>query len=399
MVPTKTPGVYRRGGRYAYVYYDGTGKQRKGSARTYDEARREKAAKQADVARGEYDEASVVTFAAYFREWIVRYQGRNRRGFREGTREEYRRLAENYALPYFGERLRLKEMRPRNLANFVGWLCQQTTPKGRPLADSTVENAVKPVRACLATALAEGLIRQNPTQGLSLPHRPTAESVEDEDVRPFTRRQLASFLALVHPRYRLFFRFLAATGLRISEAIALQRKHLHLDGSTPHVKVRRALVKGRIVPPKTKYGRRNVPLDPALVSELRRHMAGSEWTDEDSPAFPSTVGTHMNSDNLYTRVLKPLVEEVGAPWAAFHTFRHTCASMLFERDPNPVIVQRWLGHHSAAFTLKTYVHLLDGQFGSGLDIDTETAGGNYVATELTATDENPDGSLSADLAT
>jgi integrase len=239
MVRTKTPGVYRRGGRYVYVFTDANGKQRKESARTYDEARRRKSEKQADVARGEFDEASAVTFAQYFREWIERYQGRGRRGFREGTRDEYRRLACNYALPYFGERLRLAEMRPRHLANFVGWLCQQRSPKGKPVADSTVENAVKPVRACLATALAEGLIRHNPTQGLSLPHRPTAEGVEAEDVRPFTRAQLASFLALVHPRYRLFFRFLAATGLRRSEAIALQRKHLHLDGSTPHVKVRR----------------------------------------------------------------------------------------------------------------------------------------------------------------
>ena len=51
-------------------------------------------------------------------------------------------------------------------------------------------------------------------------------------------------------RWRLFFRFLAATGLRISEAIALEWRHLELDGSSPHVKVRRALVKGRMGPPR-----------------------------------------------------------------------------------------------------------------------------------------------------
>jgi integrase len=133
-----------------------------------------------------------------------------------------------------------------------------------------------------------------------------------------------------------------------------------------------------------------------MVSELRRHLAASEWTGDDSPAFPSTVGTHLNPDNVYTRFLKPIVEEVGAPWAAFHTFRHTCASILFERDPNPVIVQRWLGHHSAAFTLKTYVHLLDGQFGSGLDIDAATAGGNDVATEPTATGDKAGSALNID---
>lgn len=35
---------------------------------------------------------------------------------------------------------------------------------------------------------------------------------------------------------------------------------------------------------------------------------------------------------------------------------------------NAVQVQRWLGHHSAAFALATYVHLLDGDLGEPLRI-------------------------------
>jgi len=45
--------------------------------------------------------------------------------------------------------------------------------------------------------------------------------------------------------------------------------------------------------------------------------------------------------------------------------------MLFERGANAVQVQRWLGHHSAAFTLATYVHLLDGNLGDALDLSLE----------------------------
>jgi len=71
------------------------------------------------------------------------------------------------------------------------------------------------------------------------------------------------------------------------------------------------------------------------------------------------------------RVLRPVAEEVGAPWAGFHTFRHTCASMLFERGANAKQVQRWLGHHSAAFTLDTYVHLLEDQLGEPLELEGE----------------------------
>jgi hypothetical protein len=36
---------------------------------------------------------------------------------------------------------------------------------------------------------------------------------------------------------------------------------------------------------------------------------------------------------------------------------------MFASGRNAVQVQHWLGHHSAAFTLATYVHLLDGDLG------------------------------------
>jgi hypothetical protein len=51
-------------------------------------------------------------------------------------------------------------------------------------------------------------------------------------------------------------------------------------------------------------------------------------------------------------------EHAGVPWTGFHTFRHTCATLLFRNGLNAKQVQMWLGHHSPAFTLATYVHLL-----------------------------------------
>ena len=38
--------------------------------------------------------------------------------------------------------------------------------------------------------------------------------------------------------------------------------------------------------------------------------------------------------------------------------RHTCATTLFRHGLNAKQVQVWLGHHSPAFALATYVHLL-----------------------------------------
>jgi hypothetical protein len=57
--------------------------------------------------------------------------------------------------------------------------------------------------------------------------------------------------------------------------------------------------------------------------------------------------------------------------------------MLFEAGRNPKQIQHWLGHHSAAFTLDTYAHLLDAGIGEGLDLEAELAqGGNEVATDM-----------------
>jgi integrase len=40
-----------------------------------------------------------------------------------------------------------------------------------------------------------------------------------------------------------------------------------------------------------------------------------------------------------------------------------------------VQVQRWLGHHSASFTLDTYVHLLDNDLGEPLQAAALLASG------------------------
>jgi integrase len=226
------------------------------------------------------------------------------------------------------------------------------------LSDSTVRNIINPVRSCFATAVREGKVRHNPCAGAALPHRQRVEDDDHQEVQAFSREQLSTFLAVVDSRHRLMFRVLAATGLRVSELLALQWQHLRLDGSEPCVRVRRALVRGRVQPPKSKHGRRDVPLPNGLVDDLRAWRKDTEWPRLEDLVFPSLASTPLLVENVRRRVLAPAAEEAGAPWAGFHTFRHTTASLLFARGSNVVQVQRWLGHHSPSFTLDTYVHLL-----------------------------------------
>src|SRR3954447_12115137 len=106
---------------------------------------------------------------------------------------------------------------------------------------------------------------------------------------------------------------------------------------------------------KSQYGRRTIPLSHGLSQALWR-LRGT--APDAARVFESREGTHLDPSNLAARVLKPAAHRAGLGWVGFHTFRHTCATMLFRRGFNAKQVQMWLGHHSPAFTMATYVHLL-----------------------------------------
>ncbi len=404
------PGIFRRHvkgcdgkGRCSCSYvstWRARGRQHKGTHRTLAEAREAKRINEADAARGEFTAATRLTLHEYALEWIDRYQGTGRRGFREETRDDYRRLLNRYVLRHFPPGLRLAELTPRIVANYIGWLAKQPANghKGRTLSDSSIRNAFKPLSACLATARREGLIRHDPTSEATLPYR--EQIVNDEErARPFATDDqgeplMEMVVKLVHSDYRLMFELLAATGVRRSELLAFEDRHLALDGANPYVKVRQRVRRqhkaGLVIGPlKSRYARRDVPIPVWLADRLR-----AQARRPDALVFTTGVGTVLDPDNVHRRVLSPACEEAGVEWAGFHTFRHTVASRLFAEGRNVVQVQRWLGHHSPSFTLDAYVHLLDGDIGEPL----EPSRGNAGATGRMQNDATADSRVELGLA-
>jgi integrase len=371
LVRTDEQGIYERqrpdGTVTGYaVLYRAQGRQRKAYCATLKVAQAKKAEVTVDLARGEWQVPSTVRFRAYLDTWVKAYRGTGRRGFRENTRAEYVRLLDSYAHEFFPERLRLVDVRPQHLAAFVSWLADPAKHGGQTLAPASIRNAVIPVRAALSTAFREGVIRTNPATGLVIPHVDVIAEDDDEQVRALSREQLRLVLDLAG-RDRLLIETLASTGLRISELLELQVRDLHLDGSAPHVRVRRAIVRGKVGPPKSRHGRRSVPLPQSLVHRLRVHVADLPDTPE-APVFASGSGKPLDPDNLRRRTLAPLLAEAGVPWASFHTFRHSYASMHIAAGANIVALSRALGHHSASFTLTVYAHLLEGDAVGALDL-------------------------------
>jgi integrase len=110
------------------------------------------------------------------------------------------------------------------------------------------------------------------------------------------------------------------------------------------------------------------------VDELRARRKITEWPRAGDLIFTSTTGTSLADENLRKRTLMPAAQEADVPWIGFHRLRHTSGSMLIAEGRNIVQVSRWLGHHSPAFTLSVYAHLLDDGVGAPLNLSEGVEG-------------------------
>jgi integrase len=380
MRPTGTPGIYKRGSRYVVVWQH-RGRQHKKFFRTLAEAREHKGRVQA----GERRPASRDRFEEYAEKWLDSYRGRTSRGLSERTRRAYRRDLERWAIPYF-RRYRLAEVEPPDVREFVGHL------EANGLAPGSVRAVLAPLKAMYATAVEDGAVRSNPTRDVRVGGRRAAGG---EKAKAMTREQLSRLLAALPDDWRLLFEFLAHTGLRISEAAGLTWADVEF-GERPRVRVRQQDCRGEVDALKSEYSLRDLPLSPAMARRLwaaRGRGAGAERV------FTSARGARLNDGNLRRRTLKPAAVAAGLlrpeeawadprepeSWVGFHTFRHTCASLLFEGGKNVKQVAAWLGHADPGFTLRTYVHLMDEGVGDAAFLDAAVASLPPAATAGAAT--------------
>jgi integrase len=223
------------------------------------------------------------------------------------------------------------------------------------LSRDRVRLALAPVRAMLATARDDGLIPTNPAAGIRvIAYQETSEAASAKRAKAWTPDEFALLLGKLPPTERLFCAFLAETGLRIGEAVELRWRDLDLG--TRRLRVERSFYRGRVGGPKTRHGRRTLRLSERLAREL---WPKSVKASEDALVFTGPRGARLDAKNLAARVVAPACAEAGVEWLGWHGFRHTCASVLFRAGANAKQVQAWLGHHSPAFTLATYVHLLE----------------------------------------
>lgn len=153
-----------------------------------------------------------------------------------------------------------------------------------------------------------------------------------------------------HPRYRVLLTTIYATGLRLSEALALRAADI--DSKRMVVRVRQG--KGK----KDRY----VPLPAALLDLLREHWRREHLrdllfpglSDPSRPAEPTGV----------QRYLQRMVAKSGlAKKVTPRTLRHCYATHLIEQGTSTRVVQVLLGHANV-HTTETYTHVSPSTLGN-----------------------------------
>ena len=120
--------------------------------------------------------------------------------------------------------------------------------------------------------------------------------------------------------------------------------------------------------PKTRSGRRTIPVLADVIEALREHRRrqnerrlalGSIWQDHDL-VLAATNGNSINPNNL-RRDHTQLVTLAGVPCIRIHGVRHTHATLALQQGANIKAVSQRLGHARTSITMDVYAHVLPEQ--------------------------------------
>jgi len=165
------------------------------------------------------------------------------------------------------------------------------------------------------------------------------------------------------PRYRALVLVAAYGGLQFGELTALRRRRVDLLRGRLTVAETLVDLNGELSfgPPKTKSGRRTVPLPRRVVGELAAHLQAHAGPDPDALVFTNTRGGPLRRAGFRRNWWQPAVRRSGLDPLSFHQLRHTFVSLWVAAGANVKEVSVRAGHSSVAFTLDRYGHLYHDQ--------------------------------------
>ncbi|MFI3728501.1 tyrosine-type recombinase/integrase [Vagococcus fluvialis] len=297
--------------------------------------------------------------------WLITY----RKTVKETTYITTERYMTKYILPSFGD-LRVDKI---NLK-----MCQKEVNKW---ADRTKVYKVilQYATKVMNYAISLELVNNNPFNNVI---RPTPKKeIEEDKIKFYTLNELKQLFEYLdnkvkhHSNGKLMqkyfseldlalFRFLTYSGLRGSEARALEWPDINFTDKTVTVNKNMSLTKGGFIvsTPKTKSSYRTITLDDKTLKLLKKwqlrqkEMLFANGLRDNNIVFTNLFGERFTRQDLYQRASR-LSKAANLHTIGVHGFRHTHASLLFEAGASMKEAQVRLGHSNIEMTMNIYTHV------------------------------------------
>ena len=290
-----------------------------------------------------------VTLADYLTTWlrdVVSVRNRPR------TVDSYTTIVHKHIIPTLGH-VHLSKLQPGDVERLEAWL----------LASGFSASTTHHVHVVLAKALKDAMRK-------SIVHRNVCQAVDPPspgryEVKVPDAQAIKQILALARETpYHAVFHFMAFTGCRRGEAIALKWENIDLERCIVSITqtAQRFTGKGIVFQTtKSAAARRGIALDPATVDVLRSHQGRQllhkaelkEVYQDNGLVFSGPLGGLLDPSVL-TRNFQTLARKAGYAGVRLHDLRHGHAAGLVLAGTHPRVVQERLGHASAAFTMQVY---------------------------------------------
>ncbi len=241
-----------------------------------------------------------------------------------------------HVLPVLGHE-RLRDVTLPQLQRFVDRLASDG------LAAATITTTITPLRAIYRRARQLGVVQTNPVSGVSVP------AVNRRQTKFATAEQIEAMLSKLNSaKDRAMWATALYGGLRRGELMALRREDVDL--ATGVIRVERGWDQSEgEVAPKSKQGRRKVPIPAALRDRLAEYLIDG----------PASGRIFVGARDSYDRG-RAAAETAQVEPPTLHECRHGYAALMIAAGVNVKALSTFMGHANIRTSLDQYGHLLPG---------------------------------------
>lgn len=317
-----------------------------------------------------YDEGYVaptdMKLKHFVAEWQKRFAGKH---FAPSTLSLMNYNIDRYILPILGDK-KMASINVKMLHDFMDDLSAPGLRKDGSegsLSASTINASHRALRSLFKVAMEWEVISRNNMLKVKKP------KIEKKNQDVYTTQEMQDLVIHLQdekPFWRLFVMLSLFSGMRRSEVLGLEDKHLNFNKNT--LKVEQALTYANkqyhLREPKSETSKRPITLPSVYAAELKEYMLqrkkeriqfGELWQGGDHfYVFSSIDGQPLNPSSV-TTWWRRFTKRKGLRHIPFKNLRHTSATWLIMGGENIKTVSSRLGHADIKITMNTYTQALE----------------------------------------